>query len=81
MDSQLVAFKASPNEHVSITKPGQDMRSGGGSIAVDVNLSVDETGNIVPLVTRVAGQVSGHQIKANNKQLPNLLSDMNMRHG
>ncbi len=28
IDSQLVAFKASPNERVSVTKPGQDM--GGG---------------------------------------------------
>jgi hypothetical protein len=30
IDSQLVAFKASPNETVSITKPGQ--RSGGGGM-------------------------------------------------
>lgn len=34
IDSQLVAFKASPNERVSITKPGQDM---GGGITVVVN--------------------------------------------
>jgi hypothetical protein len=31
IDSQLVAFKASPNERVSITKPGQDM---GGGITI-----------------------------------------------
>lgn len=31
IDSQLVAFKASPNERVSITKPGQEM---GGGIVV-----------------------------------------------
>lgn len=37
IDSQLVAFKASPNERVSITKPGQDM--GGGAIAVHVTPS------------------------------------------
>lgn len=37
IDSQLVAFKASPNERVSITKPGQDM--GGGAIAVHVSPS------------------------------------------
>jgi hypothetical protein len=30
VDSQLVAFKASPNETVSVTKPGQ--RSGGGTM-------------------------------------------------
>lgn len=29
IDSQLVAFRASPNERVSITKPGQDMGAGG----------------------------------------------------
>lgn len=34
IDSQLVAFKASPNERVSITKPGQDM---GGGTTVIVN--------------------------------------------
>jgi len=27
IDSQLVAFKASPNERVSVTKPGQDLRA------------------------------------------------------
>lgn len=37
IDSQLVAFKASPNERVSITKPGQDM--GGGAVAVHVSPS------------------------------------------
>jgi hypothetical protein len=38
IDSQLVAFKASPNERVSITKPGQDMGAG-GAIAVHVSPS------------------------------------------
>lgn len=38
IDSQLVAFKASPNERVSITKPGQDMGAG-GAIAVHVTPS------------------------------------------
>lgn len=32
IDSQLVAFKASPNERVTVTKPGQDM--GGGGIVI-----------------------------------------------
>lgn len=31
IDSQLVAFKASPNERVSITKPGQENRARGNS--------------------------------------------------
>ena len=37
IDSQLVAFKASPNETVSITKPGQ-VAAGGGGGAVTVNI-------------------------------------------
>ncbi len=79
IDSQLVAFKASPNEHVSITKPGQE-RGGGGAITVDVRLGV-ENGNIVPLVTQVAGQVAGQQIKANNRNLPSLMQDIQVRQG
>ncbi len=42
VDSQLVAFKASPNERVTVTKPGQT--AGGGGIA-GVRVWVDETGN------------------------------------
>lgn len=36
IDSQLVAFRASPNETVSITKPGQDGGGDGGRVAVEV---------------------------------------------
>ncbi|RVI83923.1 phage tail tape measure protein [Sinorhizobium meliloti] len=36
IDSQIVAFRASPNERVSITKPGQ--RSGGGAYAPVYNI-------------------------------------------
>lgn len=36
IDSQIVAFRASPNERVSITKPGQ--RAGGGSYAPVYNI-------------------------------------------
>jgi hypothetical protein len=32
VDSQLVAFKASPNETVTVTKPGQELASGGTSV-------------------------------------------------
>lgn len=79
VDSQLVAFKASPNERVSITKPGQEL-SGGGSISVDVQVGV-ENGNLVPLVTQVSGQVAGRQISQNNKQLPGMLREINQRTG
>lgn len=81
VDSQLVAFKASPNERVSVTKPGQEAGGGGGgAITVDVQVGV-QNGALVPLVTQVAGQVAGQQIKQNNRQLPNLIQDMNMRQG
>lgn len=35
-DSQLVAFRASPNEHVSVTTPGQAAGMGGGGVTVNV---------------------------------------------
>ncbi|MGV8951192.1 MAG: hypothetical protein ACOH2M_08810 [Cypionkella sp.] len=62
--------------------PNSDLRNGGsgGQISVDVRLGV-ENGNIVPLITQVSGQVSGQQIKQNNKQLPSIMQDINMRQG
>jgi TP901 family phage tail tape measure protein len=45
VDSQLVAFKASPNETVSVTKPGQ--RGGGGNLVFAPNIDArgaDQTG-------------------------------------
>lgn len=80
IDSQLVAFRKSPNERVDITKPGQTLTSGGGSIAVDVRVDV-QNGNLVPLVTQVSGQVAGQQIKQNNKQIPSIMRDANQRMG
>lgn len=81
IDSQLVAFRKSPNERVDITKPGQTLTTGaGGVISVDVQIGV-ENGNLVPLVTQVSGRVAGQQIKQNNKQLPALMRDANQRYG
>jgi hypothetical protein len=50
-DSQLVAFRASPDERVSIEKPG---RSGGGG-AVSVNLSVEASPYFDVRVKQVSG--------------------------
>lgn len=44
IDSQLVAFRKSPNERVDITKPGQSLNSGRGGVA-DVRVFVDDNGN------------------------------------
>ncbi|MDX0251147.1 phage tail tape measure protein [Sinorhizobium meliloti] len=52
IDSQLVAFRASPNETVSITKPGQERSS--GNLHVTFSADVDKSGNLVPFVTDVA---------------------------
>ncbi len=60
--------------------PNSALRDGGGHISVDVRLGV-ENGNIVPLVTQVSGQVAGQAIKANNKQLPSIMQDIQMRQG
>jgi hypothetical protein len=56
IDSQLVAFRASPNETVSVTKPGQDMGGGGaGRMHVTFGMDVDGSGNILPFVKSVTG--------------------------
>jgi hypothetical protein len=68
-----------PNETV-FDHTNMSQRSGGGAIAVDVRMGV-ENGNLVPLITNVSGQVAGQQIKQNNKQLPGLLRDVNQRYG
>lgn len=55
--------------------------SGGGQVEVGISVGVDESGNLLPIVTRVAGQVSGQAIKANNKQLPGIMRNYNQRQG
>lgn len=46
IDSQIVAFRASPNESVHITKPGQGL-SGGGASLVRLELSPELEGRIL----------------------------------
>lgn len=51
IDSQLVAFKASPNERVSITKPGQERNTGGDSYrGGDIVIQGDASENTVRLI-------------------------------
>lgn len=70
IDSQVVAFRASPNERVDITKPGQER--GGGGVA-DVRLFVDQDGNWQAKVERIsqrtASNVTRQGIAAYDKQL------------
>lgn len=53
-DSQLVAFKASPDETVSVTKPGQGM--GGGQIIVHATTNIDARGMDPGMLSRL-GQI------------------------
>lgn len=50
IDSQLVAFRASPNERVSITKPGQDM---GGRASYAPVYNIDARGADAAAVARL----------------------------
>jgi len=49
IDSQVVAFRKSPNERVDITKPGQQLSDGGGNVHVTVGVD-PKNGSIVPYV-------------------------------
>lgn len=51
VDSQLVAFKASPNERVTVTKPGQSMGMSGGGYAPVYN--IDARGADAAAVARI----------------------------
>src|SRR5690606_20477686 len=55
IDSQLVAFRKSPNERVDITKPGQSLTSGRQEITVS-GVFVDDNGVIKAQVTQMGAQ-------------------------
>ncbi|RVI45939.1 phage tail protein, partial [Sinorhizobium medicae] len=56
-DSQIVAFRASPNERVSVTKPGQETRHG-APVAVQVGVTVDDDGRIRAYVTDMGSKAA-----------------------
>jgi hypothetical protein len=53
-DSQLVAFKASPNERVSVTKPGQGI---GGGITLSMPITISADGADPAQLSRLVGEV------------------------
>lgn len=55
-DSQLVAFKASPNETVTVTRPGQDA-AGGGAVTVNFAPVIDARGADDGAITRMAAEL------------------------
>lgn len=59
IDSQVVAFRATPDETVTITKPGQ-VAAGGG--VVDVRIALDDDGRLVGVVERTSGAVAARVV-------------------
>ena len=46
VDSQLVAFRASPNERVRVTRPDQEAKGGGTNVVVNVNNNSDASARV-----------------------------------
>lgn len=80
-DSQIVAFRASPAERVSITKPGQidgygmASSAGGGGV---IELSVTSDPGVI---VKIARNESGMQIRTAMKQVPAIMSEHGKRNG
>ncbi|WP_457645326.1 phage tail length tape measure family protein [Profundibacter sp.] len=55
IDSQVVAFRASPNETVHVTKPGQNL-GGGGATVVRLEMSPEVEGRIVATAVNKSAQ-------------------------
>ena len=55
IDSQLVAFRASPTETVSVSKPSQEGR---GGVSVSVPITIDATGADAAELARVRGELT-----------------------
>lgn len=67
---------------VDIRMPKAPSVSAGGGGQIEVRAAIEVVnGNLVPVVTQISGQVAGQQIKANNRQLPNMMQDIQMRQG
>jgi phage-related protein len=82
IDSQVVAFRASPNETVTVTKPGQDF--GGGATEVTVKgVFVDDNGVIKAEVTQMGQQAAqaGAALGVRQVQqgLPSMIADAQSR--
>lgn len=80
IDSQLVAFKASPNERVTVTKPGQGM--GGGAMAISVNINL-EGANGDTTIRQIAQEATAQGVQAGlrayDQNLPGRLREVNRR--
>lgn len=75
IDSQVVAFRASPNETVSVTKPGQGMAGGGRSL-VEVVLSPELVGKILEKAGDQSVKITRKGIDQFNKVLPDRFGEI-----
>lgn len=65
MDSQLVAFRATPDERVTITRPGQDMGGGmSGALRVEI---VSDSAMFDARVVSIAGPLAVQTARANTR--------------
>lgn len=82
IDSQLVAFRKSPNERVDITKPGQSLTTGPQEIIVS-GVFIDDNGVIKGEITSMGAQAAqaGARIAVNqvNQGLPNMIANAQAR--
>ncbi|MBY6143360.1 phage tail length tape measure family protein [Mameliella alba] len=72
IDSQVVAFRASPNETVHITKPGQGL-GGGGAGVVQINIRTEE-GTIAEIARNEAGAVVRSGMAEYDRALPDRMA-------
>lgn len=83
IDSQVVAFRKSPNERVDITKPGQTLHSGGVQEVMIRGVFVDDGGVIKAQVTSMGKQAAqaGAAVAVNqvNQSLPSMLANAQTR--
>ena len=84
IDSQVVAFKASPNETVSVTKPGQSFGNNGGQQEVVVRgVFVDDGGvikaHVQSSINQAAPAIVGASVSQTQKMLPNMISSVQSR--
>src|SRR5690606_38381200 len=82
IDSQLVAFRKSPNERVDITKPGQSLTSGPQEIIVS-GVFIDDNGVIKGEITSMGAQAAqtGARMAVSqvNQGLPNMIANAQAR--
>jgi hypothetical protein len=87
IDSQMVAFKASPNETVSVTKPGQTFGGGkaGPQLVTVRGVFVDDGGVIKARVDSsirdAAPAIVGASVKQTERAMPGMLRNVQTRSG